>query len=37
MEFTTIYDLQLLNMVKQIYIPNIRPKMLLITILWAKK
>ena len=38
MEFTIFYDLQiLLNMVKQIHTPKIRPKMLLISILWAKK
>ena len=29
MEFTIFYDLQLLNMVKQIHTPKIRPKMLL--------
>ena len=37
MEFAIFYDLQLLNMVKQIHTPKIRPKMLLISILWAKK
>ena len=37
MEFTIFYNLQLLNMVKQIHTPQIRPKMLLISILWAKK
>ena len=35
MEFTISYDVQLLNMVKQIHTPKIRPQMLLITILWA--
>ena len=35
MEVTIFYDLQLLNMVKQIHTPQIRPKMLLI--LWAKE
>ena len=37
MEFTIFYDLQLLNMVKQIHTSKIRPKILLISILWAKK
>ena len=37
MEFAICYDLQLLNMVQQIHTPKIRPKMLLISILWAKK
>ena len=37
MEFTIFYNLQLLNMVKKIHTPQIRPKMLLISILWAKK
>ena len=36
MEFAIFYDLQLLNMVKQIHTPKIRPKMLLISITWAK-
>ena len=35
-EYTICYDLQLLNMVKQIHTKKIRPKMLLISILWAK-
>ena len=38
MEFTIFYDLQLLNMVKQNNThAKIWPKMLLISILWAKK
>ena len=37
MEFGIFYNLQLLNMVKQINTPKTSPKMLLISILWAKK
>ena len=37
MEFAIFYDYQLLNMVKQIHTPKISPKMILISILWAKK
>ena len=37
MEFAIFYDLQLLNMVKLMHTPKIRPKMLLISILWATR
>ena len=37
MDFAIFYDLLLLNTLKQVHTPKIRPKILLISILWAKK
>ena len=37
MDFAIFYDLLLLNTLKQVHTPKIRLKILLISILWAKK
>ena len=37
MDFITFYDLLLLNTFKQVHTPKIRLKIILISILWAKK